>query len=351
MIAGGGLAVSIMLREIAEQPEALDRTLRAELPRMLRLASFLNRRDLRLIVLVARGTSDNAALFGRYLLEICTSIPVSLSAPSVHTLYRRKLKLRDALVVGISQSGEAADVNVVLESCKKSGAHVLAITNHRRSSMASVAHETFVTRAGVERSVAATKTYTCQLMLLHMLADALRGGKCESLRRIPDYAQAALGLEPRIESLIERYRFMDHCAVVGRGLNYANAYELAIKLIETCYIIAERFSAADFLHGPIAMVQRDFPVILFAPPGKVFRDILSLLSLLRELQADTLVISSEKSASKQAGCAIEMPVRVPDLYSAIPYIIPGQIFAEKLSLLKGLSPDSPRSLTKVTKTL
>ena len=306
--------MSIMFREIAEQPEALERTLRAELPAMLRAASFLSRRDIRLIVLVARGTSDNAALFGRYLLEITTGMPVSLSAPSVHTLYRRRLKLRDTLVVGISQSGEAADVNMVLESCKKSGAHVIAITNHRRSSMAHVADETFVTRAGMERSVAATKTYTCQLLLLHMLADTLGGGNCESLHHIPDYVQAALGLAPRIESIIERYRFMDHCAVVGRGLNYATAYELAIKLMETCYIIAERFSAADFLHGPIAMVQRDFPVILFAPPGKVFHDMVSLLSRLRELQADSLVISSEKSALKQASCAIEMPARIPDLY-------------------------------------
>lgn len=343
--------MSIMLREISQQPEALERTLRAELPRMLRLTSSLKKRDLRMILLVARGTSDNAALFGRYLLEITTGLPVSLCAPSVHTLYRRKLNLRDALVVGISQSGEGTDINVVLESCKKSGAHVLAFTNHSRSSMAAVAHETFVTRAGFERSVAATKTYTCQLMLLHMLADAMQGGNCEALHRIPEYAQSALALAPRIESIIERYRFMDHCAVVGRGLNYANAYELAIKLMETCYIMAERFSSADFLHGPIAMVQRDFPVMLFAPPGKVFRDTCTLLSRLKELQADTLVISSEKSALKQASCGIQMPVRIPDLYSAIPYIIPGQIFAEKLSLLKGLSPDRPRSLSKITRTL
>ncbi len=343
--------MSIMLREIAEQPEALDRTLRAELPRMRRVASFLKSRDLRLIVLVARGTSDNAALFGRYLLEISTGIPVSLSAPSVHTLYRRRLRLRDALVVGISQSGEGSDINTVLESCRKSGAHVLAITNSRHSSMAGIADETFLTRAGLERSVAATKTYTCQLMLLHMLAETLGGGGCEALYRLPGCAEAALGLAPEIESIIERYRFMSHCAVVGRGLNYANAYELAIKLMETCYIIAERFSGADFLHGPIAMVQRDFPVLVFAPPGRVFRDTCSLLSRLRELQADTLVISSERSALKLAGCGILIPDRIPDLYSAIPYIIPGQMFAEKLSCLKGLSPDRPRSLTKVTRTL
>ena len=339
-----------MFREIAQQPEALERTLRTELPRMFRLASFLGKRDLRLIVLVARGTSDNAALFGRYLLEISTGIPVSLCAPSVHTIYRRRLNLRDALVVGISQSGEGADVNIVLESCKKSGAHVIAMTNHGRSSMASVAHETFVTRAGEERSVAATKTYTCQLMLLHMLAAALGDGNCDPLFPIPEYAHASLGLAPQIEAIIERYRFMDRCAVVGRGLNYANAYELAIKLMETCYIMAERFSSADFQHGPIAMVQRDFPVILLAPPGKVFRDMRAMISRLKDLQADTLVISSERSALRNASCAIAMPMQIPDLYSAIPYIIPGQIFAEKLSLLKGLSPDRPRSLTKITKT-
>jgi glutamine---fructose-6-phosphate transaminase (isomerizing) len=345
------MPVSIMLREIAQQPQALERTLRAEKAEMLRVASFLRQRDLRLIVLVARGTSDNAAMFGRYLLEISTGIPVSLAAPSVHTLYRRGLKLRDALVVGISQSGEGADINAVLESCKKSGAHVVAITNHGESSMAAVADETFVTRAGLEKSVAATKTYTCQLMLLHMLADALAGGSCEALAPIPEYAQAALGLAPRIQAIIERYRFMDRCAVVGRGLNYANACELSIKLMETCYIMAERFSAADFLHGPIAMVQRDFPVIVFAPPGKVYRDLRSLITRLHELQADTMVISSEKSVLQAAACAVEIPMPIPDLYSAIPYIIPGQIFAEKLSLLKGLSPDRPRGLTKVTRTL
>jgi glucosamine--fructose-6-phosphate aminotransferase (isomerizing) len=344
-------ALSIMFREIAEQPEALDRTLRIEKAKMIRFASHLRNRDLRLIVLVARGTSDNAALFGRYLLEITTGIPVSLSAPSVHTLYRRKLRLRDALVVGISQSGEGTDINAVLESCAKEGAYVMAMTNHKDSSMADIAQETFVTRAGREKSVAATKTYTCQLMLLHMLADTLGGGTCEALARIPDYAQAALGLAPKIEKVIDRYRFMDRCAVVGRGLNYANAYELSIKLMETCYIMAERFSAADFLHGPIAMVERDFPVMVFAPPGEVFADLLSLLVRLQKLQADTLVISSEKAALTRAACAIEIPVPVPDLYSAIPYIIPGQIFAEKLSLLKGLSPDLPRSLSKVTKTL
>ena len=340
-----------MLREIHEQPAALDRTLRAEQRRMSRLGSALRARSIPLIVLVARGTSDNAALFGRYLLEITTGIPVSLAAPSVHTLYRRRLALGGALVVGISQSGEGTDINAVLESSKRAGATTVALTNNGRSRMAQIADETFVSRAGRERSVAATKTYTCQLMLLYMLAEALGGGDFDPLRRIPDYAAAALDLEPRIAGVVERYRFMERCVVVGRALNYASASELAIKLMETSYVLAERFSSADFLHGPVALVERHFPVFLFAPPGKVFRDLRALAARLRRLQADSLVFSSERSILELANCPIELPRRVPDLYSPIPYIIPGQIFAAKLARSKGLSPDHPRSLSKVTRTL
>lgn len=343
--------MSIMLREIGQQPEALERTLRAEQTHMLEVVRGLNRKDLRLIVLVARGTSDNAALFGRYLLELTTGIPVSLAAPSIHTLYRRRLSLRNALVVGVSQSGEGVDINVVLESCRKAGAHVFAITNSRTSTMSSVAEETFVTRAGVERSVAATKTYTCQLMVFYMLASALVGRSYEPLYRIPEFAADSVALEGQLDTIVDHYRFMNHCVVVGRGLNYANAFEFAIKLMETCYVMAERFSSADFLHGPIAVLQRDFPVMLLAPPGKTFRDLHRLARRIRDLQADSLVISSEKSILNLANCPVQISRRIPDLYTPIPYIIPGQIFAAKLAEIKGLKPDRPRGLSKVTRTL
>ena len=342
--------MTIMLREICEQPAALARTLHRESAHMARVAKHLGKQPPPVIVLVARGTSDNAALFGRYLLELTTGIPVSLCAPSIHTLYRRRLELKNALVVGISQSGEGEDVNVVLESCKKSGAFILVITNNRRSRASGIAHEVFLTRAGVERSIAATKTYTCQLMLLYMLAAAMAPGRFREIERIPEYAESALALTPQVEALIGRYRFADHCAVVGRGLNYASASELALKLMETCYMVAERFSSADFLHGPIAMVERDFPVILFAPPGRVFRDLNMLALRLRTLQADSLIISSEKRILEQASCPIRIPVPISDLYSPIPYIIPGQLLAARLAEIKGLSPDRPRGLTKITRT-
>ena len=344
--------MSLMLDEIRQQPGVLARTLREEGSKISSLGRFLAGRDIRLIVLVARGSSDNAALFGRYLLEITSRVPVSLAAPSVHTLYQASLNLRSALVVGVSQSGEGTDINLVLENAKKAGACTLGITNEPRSAMARLVDEVLLIRAGKERSVAATKTYTGQLLMFYLLAAALRQGKgLETLQQLPELASRCLELEPVIQQLVERYRFMNHCLVVGRGLVYANVYELAIKLMETCYVISERFSSADFLHGPVAMIEEDFPVIVFAPPGKTFGNMRRLIQQLRTLRAETLVISSETSILKQATRALRIPVRIDEFLAPIPYIIPGQLFAAMLAVVKGLSPDRPRSLKKVTRTL
>jgi glutamine---fructose-6-phosphate transaminase (isomerizing) len=344
--------MSMMLKEIRQQPEVLARTLKEEASHVLEFAKFLAGKSIQLIILVARGSSDNAALFGKYLLEITSGIPVSHAAPSVQTLYHSKLRIKHALVVGVSQSGEGMDVNWVLQNSKRQGAYTLGITNEPESAMARLVDEVFLIRAGKEKSVAATKTYTGQLLMFYLLAAALQGGRgLDVLQRIPDLAAESLTLEKRIAAIVERYRFMSRCIVVGRGLNYANAYELSIKLMETSYMVSERFSSADFLHGPVAVVEADFPVILFAPPGKTFRDMSSLAQRLRRLKAETIVISSEPSVLKSATRAIELPHRVEDFLSPIPYIIPGQIFAAMLSEVKGLSPDKPRSLKKVTRTL
>lgn len=344
--------MSLMLAEIAEQPQAIERTIKREGPRIERFAAKIKERKLRLIVLVARGSSDNAAMFGRYLLEVETGIPVSLAAPAVHTLYRARLDLRDALVVGISQSGEGVDINLVLENAKKCGALTLGITNSADSTMTQIVDETFLIHAGRERSVAATKTYTGQMLVLHLLARALgRSRRGAEIERIPELAHASLALQPHVEEMVERYAYVNHCVVVGRGLNYANAYEFAIKLMETCYVVAERFSSADFLHGPIAMVERGFPAFLFAPPGPTMKGMKELLAKLNELGAETVVISSEAGVLKSAHRAIRIPRRMPEVLTPIPYVIPAQMFAALLAAAKGLSPDRPRSLQKVTRTV
>lgn len=344
--------MSLMLQEIAEQPAALEKTIREERVKVKRLGAFLKERDLDLIVLVARGSSDNAALFGRYLLEITTGIPVSLAAPSVHTIYNAKLKLGRALVIGVSQSGEGEDINLVLENAHGCGAYTIGITNEAASSMTKIVDETLLMHGGRERSVAATKTYTGQMLLFYMLASALSDvGAAPAFEAIPEHAARALEQIEKIRSLVERYVFMENCVVVGRGLIYANAYEMALKLMETCYVVAERFSSADFLHGPLAMVERHFPVFLFAPPGAMLNSVKELIERLRELRADTLVITSDEDAARACSRAILMPGEIDEFLAPIPYIIPGQLFAALLADAKGLNPDAPRSLSKVTRTL
>jgi len=353
--------MSIMIREIGEQPAVLERTYRRELRRVKEFRRFVEKRPPRVVILVARGTSDNAALFGRYLLEMTTGIVVSLAAPSVLTLYKASLRWEGALVVGVSQSGESTDTNQFLEAARKAGALTVGVTNERSSSITRVVSEVFLVRAGKERSVAATKTYTGQLLMMYLLAYALGAPlELEGLKALPELAAQALRLEPEVAALAERYRYMDHAVVVGRGLNYANALEFALKMMETCYVVAEGFSGADFLHGPLALVDRAFPVFLFAPPGPTWKVTRPMLEKLHGLEAETVVVSDPRNPrsfdyatrSIRVPGPIPAPAKMPaDLFTPIPYIVPAQLFAASLAAQKGLNPDRPRTLTKITRTV
>ena len=351
--------MSKMLDEIRQQPAALERTLRGGLRSAARLARAVAARRPKMIVLAARGTSDNAAQFARYLLEITTGIPVSLAAPSIFTIYGATVKLADAMVIAISQSGESTDTNFVLQHAREQGALTVGVTNEAESSLARLAEHVFLVRAGRERSVAATKTYTGQLLMCYLLAHAL-GAKIriDDLRRIPEWADSALALEPEVCDRAGRYRFMERAIVVGRGLNYANAFEFALKMMETCYVLADRFSSADFLHGPIAMVERSFPVFLFTPPGPTWSGMRDMLTRLQALKAETLIFTSADhgEALDLNPRAIAVPAKMPrrkpeELFTPIPYIVPAQLFSAFLAEQKGLDPDRPRTLSKVTRTL
>jgi len=346
--------MSRMIEEIRQQPAALAHTLRAGIPSARRFHRLLEGRRPQLVVLAARGTSDNAALFGRYLLEIAAGIPVSLAAPSIATLYRAKVDYSRALVVAISQSGESTDTNMLLEWARARGAMTLGITNERSSTLARLAEHVWLVRAGKERSVAATKTYTGQMLLLYLLAYALGGRiRLVDLERLPAMVDDALGLESEVAELAARYRFMNRAVVVGRGLNYSNAFEFALKLMETCYVVAERFSSADFLHGPIALAEPNFPVFAFAPAGVTWNSIGQTIDKLTQMRAEVLAITdpANREAAARATRVIRLPHRIPEALTPIPYIVPAQIFAACLAVEKGLDPDRPRTLSKVTRTM
>jgi glucosamine--fructose-6-phosphate aminotransferase (isomerizing) len=351
---------SKMLEEVRQQPAALERTLTAGLGSARVLRQHFEAHPPTMIVIAARGTSDNAAEFARYLIEITTGIPTSLAAPSVVTLYRSRLNLRGVAVVGISQSGESTDVNAVLEDARKQGAFTIGITNEAESSMTKIATDVLLVRAGKEKAVAATKTYTGQLLTIYLLAHALGGNvEMDELHRIPGYAASALDTEESIEELAKRYRFMNRSITVGRGLNYANALELALKMIETSYVLTGRFSAADLMHGPIALLEHSLPAFVFAPPGVTWPSISAVLERLESVKAETLVITdtrhkkipSKTAQSIQLRWHADVTGRIADLYTPIPYIVPAQLFAGHLAVLKGLDPDHPRTLTKVTHTI
>ncbi|MEJ7608861.1 MAG: SIS domain-containing protein [Bryobacteraceae bacterium] len=265
------------------------------------------------------------------------------------------------LVVAISQSGESTDTNLVLERAREAGAMTVGITNEPASTLARIPEHALIVRAGREKSIAATKTYTGQMMMCYLLAYALGAEiRVDDLQRSAGHCELALGMEAEIRAKAERYTLMTHAVAIARGLNYPNAFEFALKLMETCYVVAERFSSADLLHGPIAMVEHSFPAFLFVPPGVTWPGLQTTLAKLRQLKAETLVITDQSNSDAVALTrqSIVIPGRLShtgslpaDIFTPIPYIIPAQIFAASLAEHKGLDPDQPRTLSKVTLTM
>lgn len=347
-----GAPGALLRQEIAEQPAVLARFASQEVPRVEAIARALRRSDITHVVLAARGTSDNAATYGRYLLESFLGWPVSLAAPSLYTLYRRPPRLAHALVVGISQSGAAADVTEVVAEGRRQGAVTLAITNVPDSPLAQAAQHVILCRAGPERSIAATKTYTSQLYALGWLMAAVRDDPAlrEALLALPEKMAEAVKAAEACAPQVDAYAAMERCAVVGRGYNYATAFEVALKLKELTYITAEPYSSADFRHGPIAMVEEGFPILLIAPTGVVLPDLQDLAVELQRRRARLVILSDDAAMLERADLRLGLPGGVPEWLSPVVAVVPGQVFACCLALAKGLDPDRPRGLRKVTVT-
>jgi len=338
-----------MLKEIREQPEVLGRVLDEGWEEVRTAARELRSRGFRSAMLAARGTSDNAALYAKYLFEVILGIPTALASPSTFTLYESEMDLDGVLVVGISQSGESKDVLETVRRSAELGASTLSVTNDEGSALADAAEFHFFLRAGREESVAATKTYTAELLVLYLLVEALNGGGKPSAaaKSLPEQAREVL--EGGWEGTA-RYRYADHLVVTSRGYNLATAQEAALKLMETTYVVAEAFSAADLRHGPIAMIGQDFPVIAIVPPGKARPGMGSLVENLWERGAEVAVISDDEALSGRAGVGFVVPISCPEELSPVLYAAPSQMLAHDLACLKRLDPDAPRGLNKVTET-
>jgi len=339
--------------EIHEQPAVLSRLLAKQTDTVFKIAAELREQKIHSVLLAARGTSDNAGVYAKYLWGAFNQLPVAMAAPSLYSCYKRLPAFKDTLVVAISQSGESPDIVGVVEEGRKQNVPTLAITNEVDSPLGRAAHAAIDICAGEEKAVAATKTYTAQLMVIAMLSAALAEDeeRWKDLERVSGIVSQTLALDETIRQRAERYRFMDHCVVLGRGFNYATAFEWALKLKELAYVIAEPYSSADFQHGPVAMIERDFPVLAIAPDGDVFDDTLELLTRLKkEQRAELLVVSDRDEALALANTPLKIPSGLPEWLTPIAAIAAAQLFCYHITRAKGLDTESPRGLRKVTLT-
>jgi glucosamine--fructose-6-phosphate aminotransferase (isomerizing) len=337
--------------EIFEQPAVLDRLLQTQADPARDIARTIRSRGIHWVLIAARGTSDHAALYAKYLWGSRNGLPVALAAPSLYTLYHTPPRLQGALVVGISQSGQSPDIVSVLSDARRQGAPTLAITNDLASPLAREAEMVLDACSGPERAIAATKTYTTQLLSIALLSAALSEEDTEALARVPDWVRQALALDGSIEQAAQRYREMTHCAVLGRGLNYATAAEWSLKLKELTGVVAAPYSSADFRHGPVAIVSQGFPVLAVIPGGAVFEDVLSLLvSLVEERGVDLVAVSNEEKALALARTPVELPAGLPEWLSPLVGIIPAQLFCYHLTRAMGRDTEAPEGLSKVTRT-
>lgn len=343
---------SALAREIAEQPQVLAALWEQERVGIERIAGAIRDYAPRYVVIAARGTSDNAARYGQYLFGAHNHLSVALATPSLFTLYQSPPRLEGALVLGISQSGQSPDIVAVLDEARRQGALTLAVTNDPASPLAGAAAHLLPLHAGQETSLAATKTYTAQLYALALLSARLAQDeeRTRQAAALPQVVARVLD-ESRAMAHAERYRFMTACVVIGRGYNYATAFELALKMKELTYVLAEPYSPADFLHGPVAMVEHGFPVIAFALSGAIAGEMRAFLAQVQAREAELVVISDQTDALALAHTPLPIPSGVPEWLSPIVAIVPGQLFALGLTLAKGYDPDHPRGLRKVTLTV
>ncbi len=341
----------ILFSEIAEQPEIIQKLIKSEAERIGKIGSELKNR-FKYVVIAARGTSDNAARYAQYIFGAFNKFQVALATPSLFSVYKNQPNLSEALVIGVSQSGQSPDIVSVLASAKEQGAPTICITNDTKSPLANTSDYVIPLHTGQEKAVAATKTYTSSLTAFALLSLAFdKSAKREKeLNSLPEKIAGIITSSMKVVKTTERYRYMEHCVVIGRGYNYSTAFEIALKVKELTRVVSVPYSSADFSHGPIATVRTGFPVIVVAPSGKMYPHICGFMDKLIGMGAEIISISDKKEITLKSNLGFTIPSGIPEWLSPIAYILPGQLFARQLALEKGLNIDKPEGLTKVTET-
>ena len=339
----------LMRAELAEQP-AIWRKMLARRPEFNALGRTIAARAPRFVLLAARGTSDHAALYAKYLIEIRLGLPAGLVSPSTMTAYGATPDLRDVLLIAVSQSGGSPDLAQTVETARRGGALTLALTNNPGSRLAQAAELHVDIQAGAETSVVATKSYTAQLLALYLTLEHWRGGNATEADGIADLGDTVLAqAAPAMAASATRYRFAQRMVVTGRGYGYPTAREAALKLMETSYVSAQAFSGADLLHGPLALLDPSVPVLAVIPAGIAGTAMAQVAPRVRQARADLFVVGTPEAVA-MADAGFALPANAPEVMSPLLEILPFQILALHLAVARGEDPDTPRGLRKVTET-
>jgi glutamine---fructose-6-phosphate transaminase (isomerizing) len=339
--------------EILEQPEVVARFLALQTEPIEAIAASLRARPVRQVVIAARGTSDHAALYAQYVLGIRHRLSVGLGTPSIVSLYGVVPDLTDNLVIGISQSGASPDIVAAVAAARAQGSPTVAITNDPASALAAAAERTIDLGAGPELAVAATKTYTSELLAIALLSAALANDPSDraALAALPESLARTLHVEPEIERIARDQAAATRALIIARGYEYATAREWALKLKELARVFADPYSSADFQHGPLALVEPGVPVVAIVREGPPEADLVALLRRLREdIDAELMVVSDRPAALALATWPVAVPVGTPEWLGPIVSIVPGQLHALHSTSARGIDPEQPRNLRKVTRT-
>jgi glucosamine--fructose-6-phosphate aminotransferase (isomerizing) len=352
----------IMFREMAEQPEVLRRILSEGVSATHRTARRIAARRPRFVLLSARGTSDHAALYAKYLIEVELGLPCGLTSMSTTTSYGAAPHLDDVLLVAVSQSGGSPDLVGSTQAAREAGAITLAVTNNADSPLAEVAEFHLDVLAGPEKALPATKTYTAELLMLYLFVMAVRDGAgggggdvggdgaVSAAAALPGLAAEVLARGEEVRQLAGRYRFAERMVITSRGYGYPTAREAALKLMETSYIPALAYSGADLLHGPLAMVDNISPVIAIVTQGRGGQALQPVLDRLRGRGADLVVIGPRRHVAGASGGFALPGAQLPEALQPVLDILPLQQLAYEVSVARGQDPDAPKGLAKVTKT-
>jgi glutamine---fructose-6-phosphate transaminase (isomerizing) len=339
--------------EILEQPAAAQRLLDSAPTAFAPISAAVGSRRPQFAVIAARGTSDNAGIYAQYLLAIRNGLIVALAAPSTITLYGARPNMADALVVGISQSGRSPDIVEVVEEARRQGALTVALTNDTDSPLAETADHVVDLRAGPERATAATKTYTTELLAAALLSTALDpplSSETVDLAGLPALMSVALTAETHARDLAAAHAKRQRAVVLGRGYSYASAREWALKLQEMALVAAMPYSAADFEHGPLALAEPGLPVLAVAPSGPELEAQVALLVRLKADHDARLLVISDAPAAREIDEGLVLPDGIPPWLAPIVEILPAQLYAYHLTVARGLNPEHPRTINKVTET-